>query len=110
MGGDFNCFASLEEKVGGNMSYFSSMIDFQGFIAAAGMMDASFVGNPFTWTNKQAGGRFIKARLDRVLLNTEWTSFLPNGTVKHLTRDPSDHCPLLYSSIDGVKPPSRFIF
>lgn len=92
------------------MGFINSMIDFQGFVAVAGLLDASFTGNPFTWTNNQTGKRNIKARLHRVLLNDKWAEMDTSFTVTHLMRDPSDHSPLLLSCPQYAKGPSRFVF
>lgn len=40
------------------------MRDFKHRIEECGLIDLGFVGHPFTWTNKQAGGDNIKKRLD----------------------------------------------
>lgn len=93
--GDFNCVLSPNDKVGGTMHFLNSMTDFQGFVASLGLRDAGYKGTKYTWTNKQSGSSFIKARLDRVLLNTEWCNIYQNLEVKHLIRGVSDHSPFL---------------
>ncbi|KAJ4964589.1 hypothetical protein NE237_016438 [Protea cynaroides] len=58
-----------------------------------GLVDGGFAGRKLTWCNNQEGARSIWARLDRVLLNKEWS--LNNLKVQHLARLSSDHAPLL---------------
>ncbi|XP_058094544.1 uncharacterized protein LOC131240378 [Magnolia sinica] len=48
-----------------------------GEINATGLVDAGFSGNKFTWYNNQFGNARVWARLDRVLLNTEWMNSFP---------------------------------
>lgn len=95
LGGDFNAILSPEEKKGGTMGFINSLIEFQEFVARAGLLDAGYSGNPFTWTNNQKGARNVKARLDRILHNDKWVEEFPTFTVQHLIREPSDHCPLI---------------
>lgn len=110
IGGDFNCILSPEEKMGGILSSGTSMIDFHGFMSAVGLSDAGFSGPKFTWTNKQTGQSHIQARLDRVLVNTQWLNSEMSMTVKHLSRGPSDHSPLLLSKPPSVLAPGRFLY
>ena len=111
VGGDFNCVLSPDEKVGGIMQFLNSMIDFQGFVAALGLSDAGYKGSTYTWSNKQSGRSFIKARLDRVLFNSGWSNLKHVLEVNHLIRGVSDHSPLLVLRRDSAgRRVSRFIF
>lgn len=47
----------------------NSMLDFNAFTSASGLLDARYRGSNFTWSNKRVGGASIKARLDRILLS-----------------------------------------
>lgn len=110
LGGDFNAILSPMEKKGGTLGSLISMTDFQNFVAGVGLMDAGFVGNPFTWSNNQVGKKNIKARLDRVLLSDSWLERAPAIVIKHLMREPSDHSPLLIYQSQVATGPSRFVF
>ncbi|MQM06569.1 hypothetical protein Taro_039396 [Colocasia esculenta] len=110
VGGDFNCVSSPSEKEGGSTPNHSSMIDFNSFISAAGLLDAGFSGQRFTWSNNRVGHAAIKARLDRVLITPSWTLSFPGYCVKHLPRLPSDHAPLLMKVVHQSTIPARFIF
>ncbi|MQM03074.1 hypothetical protein Taro_035851 [Colocasia esculenta] len=66
VGGDFNCVSNPSEKDGGAIPNQSSMIEFNSFSSAAGLLDAGFCGQWFTWSNNRIGHAAIKARLDRV--------------------------------------------
>ncbi|MQM07829.1 hypothetical protein Taro_040675 [Colocasia esculenta] len=67
-------------------------------------------GSPYTWSNNRIGLAAVKAKLDRVLISSNWNSTLPNFSVIHLPRGPSDHAPLLLSLKKIDKPPARFVF
>ncbi|KAL9666254.1 hypothetical protein QQ045_000580 [Rhodiola kirilowii] len=64
-------------------------------MVAAGVSDAGYKGNPFTWSNNQNGADRIWERLDRALLNGLTLAEFPRLQVSHLEQICSDHCPLL---------------
>ncbi|KAL9668448.1 hypothetical protein QQ045_002831 [Rhodiola kirilowii] len=74
------------------------MFDFNQFIIQAGLMDAGFEGNPFTWCNNRLEPNRIWKRLDRVLINGQAAADFPTLSVRHLPRISSDHCPLMVST------------
>lgn len=57
----------------------------------------NFEGNQFTWCNNQRGRRRIWELLDRFLCIGDATLKFPHLKVRHLTRTPWDHAPLLLS-------------
>jgi hypothetical protein len=64
----------------------------------------------FTWANSRMVPTYEK--LDRVLVSTEWEQDFPLATVDALSREVSDHTPLLLSTggkpKTGSQPPFRF--
>jgi endonuclease/exonuclease/phosphatase family metal-dependent hydrolase len=52
-------------------------------------------GRKYTWANSREVSTY--ERLDRVLASTEWEERFPLSTVVALTREVSDHTPLLLS-------------
>ncbi|KAG6466434.1 hypothetical protein ZIOFF_075772 [Zingiber officinale] len=90
VGGDFNVISSMEENSAGVLTRPGAMEDFNNFIMLAGLVDAGFVGDRYTWTNNR-----VWKRLDRVLLSPSWSSLDFTVRVEHLSRAASDHCPLL---------------
>jgi hypothetical protein len=50
-------------------------------------------GRKFTWANNLTTPTYEK--LDCILISTEWEEKIPSSTVQMLTRDVSDHTPLL---------------
>ncbi|XP_012832647.1 PREDICTED: uncharacterized protein LOC105953522 [Erythranthe guttata] len=109
LGGDFNVIKTLEEKKGGSNTHFLGMQEFNEFLVAAGLTDAGFVGNMFTWSNNQRGRNCIWQRIDRMLLNAEAIASC-SIMVTHLPRIVSDHSPLI-TKFGKMQPrKSRFYF
>ncbi|WRX16205.1 Reverse transcriptase domain - like 10 [Theobroma cacao] len=106
VGGDFNSIVSCDERLHGAIPHDGSMEDLSSTLLDCGLLDASFEGNSFTWSNNR-----MFQRLDRVVYNHEWAEFFSSTRVQHLNRDGSDHCPLLIScSNTNARGPSTFRF
>ncbi|KAL5772990.1 hypothetical protein ACOSP7_012608 [Xanthoceras sorbifolium] len=69
IGGDFNEIMWGDEKMGGLARCGAAMDNFREAIDCSGLMDLSFMGNKFTWCNRQFGGDVIWERLDRCFYN-----------------------------------------
>ncbi|XP_026416156.1 uncharacterized protein LOC113311543 [Papaver somniferum] len=54
-----------------------------------------FCGSPFTWTSNKHGTGKHKSRLDRSLINNEWTLAYPDSILSHLSQNGSDHSLIL---------------
>lgn len=107
--GDFNCIMATDEKLGGNPPSLAAMSDFIDCSSDCGLIDAGFLGSKYTWHNNRSGSNGIWARLDRVLVNSEWQNSFPIS-VEHLSREASDHAPLLVKLFQRAKFKSRFCF
>jgi hypothetical protein len=66
----------------------SNSIKFNEFIFN---VDLGFKGPAYTWTSRPNFSDAIYARLDRVLVNTDWCGIFPEAYVNHLFRVHSDH-------------------
>ncbi|XP_039141957.1 uncharacterized protein LOC120279156 [Dioscorea cayenensis subsp. rotundata] len=96
--GDFNSILSPSDHKGGRFYYYSrKALFFRDFIDSNNLFNLNSSGPPFTWCNNQRGLARRWARLDRCLVNLEWSSLFKNCTLKHLSRSCSDHSPLLLS-------------
>lgn len=78
-------------------------------ILSNGLTDAGFPCNKFTWTNNRLGPAKIVGRLDRDLINTKLITSLV-AKVSHLSRNCSDHAPLLIDVFAPVSKKSAFRF
>jgi hypothetical protein len=59
------------------------------------------LGRKYTWANNLATPTFEK--LDRILMTTEWEEKFPLSTIQALTREVSDHTPLLLNSVESSR-------
>lgn len=110
IGGDFNTIIDQSEKKGGRPYSRKAMEEFQEFISDAGLLDAGYEGEPYTWCSNEVSQRRTWIRLDRVLNNLEALSYFPQIRVCHLPRIQSDHCPLVLSLFEERKYYGSFKF
>jgi hypothetical protein len=100
--GDFNMILDQSDKTSGLPYATSSRDFFRSFMNSCGMIDLSFSGNPFTWSNHREGRHLIKQRLDKGVVSIQWFELFPSHSIYHLTAITSDHNPLL---LNIVSPP-----
>lgn len=94
--GDFNAVLSRNEFKGGNFFYYNRKAQFfREFVDFNNLIDLNHSGPQFTWCNNQNGLARHWARLDRCLVNLDWTNVFRFYNLKHLSRVFSDHSPLL---------------
>jgi hypothetical protein len=101
IGGDFNIIRNSSEKSNDRFEERWPFL-FNAVIDSLDLREIDLSGRKFTWANSRRVPTYEK--LDRVLVSTEWEQFFPLATVEALTRNISDHTPLLLSTGDGVKP------
>ncbi|KAL9682954.1 hypothetical protein QQ045_014766 [Rhodiola kirilowii] len=106
--GDFNVISSWNEKKGGARRDNGAMAEFNEFQLHAGLANAGYVGNDFTWCNNRSEEHQLWMRLDRVLINGATMAMLPNFLVEHLPRISSDHAPLLIKFGESPRKPASF--
>ncbi|KAF7823513.1 reverse transcriptase [Senna tora] len=93
--GDFNELSSPAEKVGGKEVRARSLLRFHSFLNDCNLMDVSFNGSKFTWTNKQIGDAHVKERLDRAVCNVSFREVFQRAQLIHQDFIGSDHCPIV---------------
>lgn len=86
----------------------SKSLPFINCIVGSELIDIGYSGNPFTWCNGWAPGRRIWARLDRVLVNSEWLQRFADTSVTHLVRIGSDHDSLLIFTYNPRWEPKKY--
>ncbi|KAL0368333.1 UNVERIFIED_CONTAM: hypothetical protein Scaly_1052200, partial [Sesamum calycinum] len=87
---DFNTVLSPDERSGGSAPSGIAMSDFHDAIADCALVDAGYVGSPYTWYSRR-----LRQRLDRVLISSCWMTVFPKMQVAHLELSQSDHRGLL---------------
>ena len=95
IGGDFNIIRSPDEKNNENYSDRWSFL-FNAVIDTLNLRELELTGRKFTWANRVQNQTFEK--LDRILVCMDFKSKYPLSTVVALSRDISDHTPLLFST------------
>ncbi|KAL0285323.1 UNVERIFIED_CONTAM: hypothetical protein Sradi_7176100 [Sesamum radiatum] len=106
LGGDFNTVLYTSERKGGASPKIRTMEDFGDMMLDCGLQDAGFEGTQFTWSRNR-----LWQRLDRFIYSHIWNQEFPFTRIQHLTRNVSDHCPLLLSVYqDGRTGPAPFRF
>ena len=72
---------------------------FNAIIETLNLRELEMMGRKYTWANYVEVPTFEK--LDRILVTTEWEQKFPLTSIQALTREISDHTPLL---LDGGVP------
>ena len=92
--GDFNEIVSLSKKKGGRPRPDAQMQAYQEVLDECGFQDLGFSGPEFTWCNNRINRATVWARLDRVVVNSEWLLRFQDSRVYHIQGTLSDHLPL----------------
>jgi hypothetical protein len=101
IGGDFNIIRNQREK--NNDRYEDRWpFLFNAVINSLNLRKLELWGRQYTWTNNLQIPTYEK--LDRILLSTYWELKYPKVSVHALTREISDHSPLL---LDSEQPPKQ---
>jgi hypothetical protein len=92
VGGDFNIIRNRNEKNNDRFDERWSFL-FNAVIDGLDLREIEMSGRKYTWANSRRIPTYEK--LDRVLVSTEWEQNFPLATVVALSREISDHTPLL---------------
>ncbi|XP_026398677.1 uncharacterized protein LOC113294495 [Papaver somniferum] len=76
-------------------------------IISVGLMDMGYSGIHHTWSNRNNGKGYKRARIDMALQNSNWIRDYPDSKVIHLPFLGSDHCPLLLITESNVIKPGN---
>ena len=95
IGGDFNIIRGPEEKNNNNYNDKWPFL-FNAIIDSLNLREIQMSGRKYTWSNNLHRQTFEK--LDRVLVCTELEAKYPHTTVFALSREISDHTPLLMNT------------
>ena len=95
IGGDFNIIRRPDEKNNDNYNDRWPFL-FNAVIDSLNLREIEMSGRKFTWANHLQNQTFKK--LDRILVCTDFETMYPLTTVLALTREISDHTPLLFST------------
>jgi hypothetical protein len=94
--GDFNSVLHESERrgtpLGGGSMSGSDIRQFSDFVDRMGLFDSPLLVKYFTWSQPNGGAM---SRLDRFLLSDGWGDLWGVPTQWALSRDVSDHCPVV---------------
>lgn len=102
IGGDFNATLLYEEKEGGVPVRESQIENFRSALDDCGLQDLDYLGDTFTWTNRQGESDQIIERLDKFIANEEYWQLFPNCSVTHLNWANSDHRPIMLQATSDL--------
>jgi hypothetical protein len=99
IGGDFNLVRYQKDKSNGCVD-FKWCDRFNDWINSHGSIEIKLAGRSLTWSNNQENAS--RSYIDRIFCSTEFQAEFPLGVAKTLTRNPSDHVPLLWEARQGT--------
>ena len=97
--GDFNEICHRGEKAGGGERPEWQKRVFYFAINKSKLRDLGFVGPEFTWSRKLGARGWVRERLDRALVSTNWTSLFPHVRLYNVATHSSDHNMLILKAI-----------
>jgi hypothetical protein len=104
LAGDFNAIRAPHERSTLHMSQNENLFDY--LIRDLTLQEIPLLDRNFTWSNMQQPP--ILSKLDRVCINPDWDSILPNCSVISLPRTTSDHFPLKIEVSTAIPKPHIF--
>ena len=97
--GDFNELMHAREKEGGSTRSAKQMEAFCDVINSSSLRDIGYKGQDFTWSRRMGNRGWIRERLDRALVSTNWASRFPKMQLHHKPNSSSDHCILILKEV-----------
>ena len=108
--GDFNCIRNPNERIGkiDRLLGDNSMQEFNEWIEDMELLEVPTVGRQYTWFRPNGES---KSRLDRALISPEWRDTWAESVQFTLSRNFSDHCPILLkaNNVDWGPKPFRIL-
>lgn len=92
--GDFNDLRSMKEKKNSNPHPNWLLNGFNQAIECSGLSDFEFQGSQFTWEKGRGTDRWVREKLDRILVSDSWLNMFKNAKAISFEAPSSDHLPL----------------
>ena len=89
--GDFNEIMHAKEKSDGGARPEGQMRCFHETINRCSLRDMGYVGSDYTWSRRLGSRGWVRERLDRALVSTDWAGIFPRVKLHHLSTSVSDH-------------------
>lgn len=97
--GDFNELADPKEKLGGPNRSVSSCQEFKHMLRVCGLWETRHTWYQYSWFGNR-NNELVQCRLDRTVVNQEWSELFPQAQAHYLQKICSDHNPLI-TCLDG---------
>jgi len=101
--GDFNSILYKEDRIGGADVLLADITYMREFMDACDMHEMRSTGPYYSWTNKT-----IMSRIDRALINENWSCQFNFTQVRYEANSLSDHTPLMIQFLPSPRPKPRF--
>ncbi|CAN6251018.1 unnamed protein product [Urochloa humidicola] len=105
--GDFNMTRFPSKRSNNNFDY-TEAAAFNSAIDSMQLQEIPLLDSRFTWSNHQEVPILVK--LDRFLVNNEWSITLPNSAVTSASAQTFDHCQLWLTTSTSMPKPAIFRF
>ncbi|KAI3840817.1 hypothetical protein MKW92_034803, partial [Papaver armeniacum] len=109
--GDLNITINPQEKISSAKSAQSSINKrIQEWLLQTDLLDVTFSGYPYTWSNHRQATQQVQAKLDKAMANSKWHDIFQSAKVYSLTAFGSDHSPIILHTNPAdreLKKPSR---
>jgi exonuclease III len=92
LAGDYNIYRYASKKNNSNINW-GAMDELNAWINDLELMDIDIANSKFTWPNKRREPTLVK--LDRILINLNWSQNFLHSECRTLLRQTSDHKPIL---------------
>nr|POF20930.1 hypothetical protein CFP56_76297 [Quercus suber] len=105
--GDFNELMNGSEKEGGSARPVKQMEAFCEVINSSCLRDMGYKGQDYTWSRRMGNRGWVRERLDRALVSTNWTARFPQMQLHHKPNSASDHCVLVLKDVQNSRKKRR---
>ncbi|KAI3844889.1 hypothetical protein MKX03_008320, partial [Papaver bracteatum] len=94
--GDLNITINAQEKTSSAISAQSSIKKrIKEWLLQTDLLDITFLGHPYTWSNHIQATHMVQSKLDRAMANSKWHEIFQSAKVHSLTAFGLYHSPIL---------------
>ena len=101
--GDFNELMNDGEKEGGSARPVRQMEIFCKVINSCNLCNFGYIGQDYSWSRRLGSRGWVRERLDRALVSTNWAASFPQMQLHHKLKSSSDHCVLILKDVQNNK-------